>query len=103
VKYLFVAIACLLGVGGAAAQETKPPLLVVRPSGVDQQSEEARQREDRLYRRMRENDYLFRNICVQCGGGVNRAGSNAPFNPIQALGPGQRQGLSDDAPAALSE
>jgi hypothetical protein len=85
--------------GTAAAQEAKPPLLVVRPSGIDQQNAEARAREDRLYRRMRENDYLFRNICVQCGGGVNRAGANAPFNPIQALGPGQRGGLTDEGGA----
>jgi hypothetical protein len=84
----------------ARAQEAQPPLLVVRPSGVDAKTDEARAREDRLYRRMRENEYLFRNICVQCGGGVNRTGANAPFNPIQALGPNQRQGLTErDEPA----
>jgi hypothetical protein len=81
-----------------AAQATKPPFLVVKPSGFDERTDEARAREDRLLRRMEQNDYLFRNICVHCGGGVNRVGSNAPFNPIQALGPQQRQGLEDDRP-----
>ena len=88
----------------ATAQEAQPPLLVVRPSGIDAKTDEARAREDRLYRRMRENDYLFRNICVQCGGGVNRSGANAPFNPIQALGPSQRQGLTEaDGPQEPAE
>ena len=79
-----------------AAQPTKPPFLVVKPSGFDERTEEAKAREDRLLRRMEQNDYLFRNICVHCGGGVNRVGSNAPFNPIQALGPQQRRGLEED-------
>ena len=85
---------------GAAAQtpseNTKPPFLVVKPSGFDERTEEAKTREDRLLRRMEQADYLFRNICIHCGGGVNRVGSNAPFNPIQALSPQQRQGLEND-------
>jgi hypothetical protein len=85
----------------ARAEDVKPPLLIVRPSGVDGKTDDARAREDRLYRRMQENDYLFRNICVRCGGGINRLGSNAPFNPIKTLSPSQRQGLdSDDSDSA---
>jgi hypothetical protein len=85
---------------GAAAQtsgeNTKPPFLVVKPSGFDERTEEAKAREDQLLRRMERADYLFRNICIHCGGGVNRVGSNAPFNPIQALSPQQRRGLEND-------
>jgi hypothetical protein len=88
VKAIVLSLALVAGWAGAAsAQESSStlPLLKVRPSGVDRKAEEARAREDRLLRRMQENDYLFRNICIQCGGGVNRAGSNAPFYPVQSL------------------
>ena len=101
-KYILIAVLFLSGAAGARAENAKPPLLIVHPSGVDDRNEDARAREDRLNRRMQENDYLFRNICVQCGGGINRAGSNAPFNPIKTLSPSQRHGLesgdSDDTP-----
>jgi hypothetical protein len=100
VKFLSVSLALAAGFAGAvSAQEappSSPPLLTVRPSGYDERTDEARAREDRLYRRMQQNDFLFRNICVHCGGGVNRAGANAPFNPIQALGPAQRRGLESE-------
>jgi hypothetical protein len=69
----------------ALSQSATPPSFVVKPSGFDERTEEAKAREDRLLRRLERDDYLFRNICVHCGGGVNRAGSNAPFNPMQAL------------------
>lgn len=82
----------------ATAQEAKPPLLVVKPSGVDDTTDEAKAREDRLYRRMQQNDYLFRNICVHCGGGINRAGANAPFNPIKALSGSHRSGFEPAEP-----
>src|SRR4051794_8493900 len=99
VKYVLVSVLLGLGMGEAAAAEgAKPPLLIVRPSGVDDKTDDARAREDRLYRRMQENDYLFRNICVQCGGGINRAGANAPFNPLQSLSPSQRRGLETEDP-----
>jgi hypothetical protein len=97
VKNVSFGFILLLSIGGTAtAQNAQPPLLVVRPSGFDQKTDEARAREDRLYRRMQENDYLFRNICVHCGGGINRSGANAPFNPIQALGPAQRRDYTPD-------
>jgi len=92
------AAAAMAGVAAAQtpAETTKPPFIVVKPSGFDERTEDAKAREDRLLRRMEQNDYLFRNICIHCGGGVNRIGSNAPFNPIQALSPQQRRGLEDD-------
>ena len=67
----------------AAAQE--PLTLTVRPSGFDGLTAEARAREARLQRRMQEADFLFRNICTHCGGGIDRPGSTAPFNPLDAL------------------
>lgn len=101
-KPAMIAALLVLGLAPKAhAEDAKPPLLIVRPSGVDGKTDDARAREDRLYRRMQENDYLFRNICVRCGGGINRLGSNAPFNPIKTLSPSQRQGLdSDDSDSA---
>lgn len=97
VRYILVTVLLALGLGEAVAAEgAKPPLLIVKPSGVDDKTDDARAREDRLYRRMQENDYLFRNICVRCGGGINRVGANAPFNPIKTLSPSQRQGLETE-------
>jgi hypothetical protein len=80
--------------GTAVAQQPAAPLpLTVRPSGTDPVEAEARARQERLLKRMQENEYLFRNICVQCGGGVNKPGAYAPFHPIDVLG---RRGTGDE-------
>ena len=64
----------------AAGQEASRPLeFEVRPSGV-----EAETAEERLDRRLKQREYLFRSICVRCGPG-DRFQSNAPFNPYEAL------------------
>lgn len=83
-----ILLAMLAACGGALAQETPSEGLTLRvsPSGYDTVAAEARAREARLQQRMREADFLFRNICRQCGGGTDRPGSNAPFNPIETLG-----------------
>jgi hypothetical protein len=66
--------------GEARAQEASRPLeFEVRPSGVEPETPEAR-----LDRRLKQREYLFRSICIQCGPG-DRFQSNAPFNPYQAL------------------
>jgi hypothetical protein len=66
--------------GGAAAQGASQPLeFDVRPSGVEEETAE-----DRLNRRLRQREYLFRSICIQCGPG-DRFQSSAPFNPQDAL------------------
>ena len=67
----------------SAAQEALT--ITVRPSHRDGLSAEARERQARLQRRMEEAEYLFRNICIRCGGGVDRPGADAPFNPLDAL------------------
>jgi hypothetical protein len=65
---------------GARGQDASRPLeFEVRPSGV-----EAETPENRLERRLRQREYLFRSICIQCGPG-DRFGSSAPFSPYQAL------------------
>ncbi|HEX2137367.1 MAG TPA: hypothetical protein VHG30_15950 [Microvirga sp.] len=71
----------------AAAQQ--PLTLTVRPSGVEGRSADARTRQALLERRMREADFLFRNICVRCGG-RDRPGADAPFDPVNALSPPRR-------------
>jgi len=87
-RRMLVAAALLAGLGGTAgAQDPSGGALpfTVRPSAFDAPSDEARRRQERLLRRMETDEYLFRNICVQCGGGVNKPGAYAPFEPIQAL------------------
>ena len=66
--------------GEARAQEASRPLeFEVRPSRVEPETPE-----DRLERRLKQREYLFRSICIQCGPG-DRFGSTAPFNPYEAL------------------
>jgi hypothetical protein len=96
VRTTALAAALALLAGAASAQEASAPLpIVVSPSGYDRDDvgAEARARQERLLKRMEENDYLFRNICIQCGGGVNRPGAYAPFEPIDALG---RRGVPEE-------
>jgi hypothetical protein len=89
---LRLSVVAALALAGRSAASEEPPLkLTVRPSGYDASAVDARTRQERLLQRMQENDFLFRNICVQCGGGVNKPGAYAPFNPLEAL-PGPRMG-----------
>jgi hypothetical protein len=66
----------------ASAQEGSQPLeFEVRPSGVET---ETGTQDERLERRLKQREFLFRSICIQCGRG-DRFNSSAPFNPIEAL------------------
>ena len=78
------ALAALLD-GAAVAQGTPAMTMNVRPSGYEG-SDEARAREARLQKRMQEADYLLRNICIQCGGGIDRPGAYGPVDPVATLG-----------------
>ena len=78
------ALAALL-FGAAVAQESPAMTMNVRPSGYEG-SDEARARQARLEKRMREAEYLLRNICIHCGGGINRPGAYGPVDPVATLG-----------------
>jgi hypothetical protein len=72
-------------VGDVAAQDTSRPLAFeVRPSGVVSETPE-----EALDRRLRQREYLFRSICIQCGRG-DRFSSTAPFKPLEALAKTER-------------
>jgi hypothetical protein len=74
-------------VGPAAAQEepaSRPLTLTVRPSGRDPSPDEALARQERLLKRMSQNDFMFRSICVQCGDAWKH-NSYAPFDPTRSL------------------
>jgi hypothetical protein len=66
-----------MAIAEAAAQ---PLEFEVRPSGVEGETAD-----DRLERRLKQREHLFRSICIQCSR-EDRFQSNAPFNPIQVLG-----------------
>ena len=82
-RLLWAAVVIAVAAGtNSVAQEALT--LTVRPS-PEGLSDQARARQARLQRRMEEAEYLFRNICIRCGGGLDRPGAYAPFNPADAL------------------
>jgi hypothetical protein len=79
------ALAALTGVlAGAAvahAQDTSRPLTFdVRPSRAEPETED-----EKLERRLKRAEFLFRSICTHCGP-ASAAPSSAPFRPHEALG-----------------
>jgi hypothetical protein len=75
--------------GGFAAQaEEEPIALTIRPSRVEEEAAEARARQERLERRMRQAEFAFRSICIACSPG-ERFNSSVPFEPLQALRSGR--------------
>lgn len=86
---LALAVLALAG-APAPAQEREALPLVVRPRATEGSvSEEARARQERLLRRMQDADYLFRNICRNCGGAIEGAGAYDPFDPLARLNAGR--------------
>jgi hypothetical protein len=86
---LAAALAAISGIaalaGAAGAQEAEPPPaeaglppITVRPSGVQDDGEAARARQERLARRLERSDYVFRHICTHC---MNRRGPEEPAPP----------------------
>ena len=67
----------------ALAQEG-PPVITVRPSGVIDEGAEARQRQERLLRRLEQSEYEFRSICRVCGSPERFEVAN-PFEPYRTL------------------
>jgi hypothetical protein len=70
-----------ISLSGAAAEETSRPLTFeVRPSAVEPESDE-----QKLERRLKRAEFLFRSICSHCGP-ASASPSSAPFRPHEALG-----------------
>jgi hypothetical protein len=90
-KHIILACLVLLAACPAMAQETEstaetsqPLRLKVRPSGYETAPEDAVARQERLLKRMADNDFLFRSICQSCGDAWKH-NSYAPFNPMRSL------------------
>jgi hypothetical protein len=65
---------------GARAEDAPQPLeFEVRPSGIEEETAQ-----DKLDRRLKQQEFLFRSICTHCSRD-GRFQSNAPFNPQEAL------------------
>ncbi|HZH51513.1 MAG TPA: hypothetical protein VEZ16_06470 [Microvirga sp.] len=72
--------------GAALAQEAANPMvLVVRPSGVDAASSEAKERQERLLRRLEQSNHMIRSICRNCGDEWKHQ-IYEPFHPLATLG-----------------
>ncbi|MCB5175418.1 MULTISPECIES: hypothetical protein [Microvirga] len=72
--------------GAALAQEASKPLqLVVRPSGYDAVQNEAKERQERLLRRLEQSNHMMRSICTHCGDEWKHQ-IYAPFHPLATLG-----------------
>jgi hypothetical protein len=90
----------ILPVGAQESGPTKPLTLTVRPSGRDMAPDEAVARQERLLKRMAQNDFLFRSICVSCGDAWKH-NSYAPFNPMRSLRGNPDDSASDPGPAPI--
>lgn len=87
---VIVAMAILASPVMAQTTTESPALtLKVRPAGTTDADSENRARQERLAKRMEENDFLFRSICMQCGDAWKH-NSYAPFEPLRALRPSSR-------------
>lgn len=77
----------MLAAAGAAAQDGagSPLAITVNPSGYESAPETL---EEKLARRERESDYLFRHICRSCGSRQGEA--TATFAPQDALDASRR-------------
>lgn len=81
-------LALLASMGAAHAQEEgKAMQLTVRPSGFDRN--EAKERQERLLKRMEQSNHMIRSICMNCGDQWKHQ-IYAPFNPLASLKPSSR-------------
>lgn len=78
--------------GAAIAQDgsgSDPLRLVVRPSGYETEPNDAKERQERLLRRLERSNHMMRSICINCGDEWKHQ-IYAPFNPLARLGQGSR-------------
>jgi hypothetical protein len=81
-------LALLASMGAALAQEEgKAMQLTVRPSGFERN--EAKERQERLLKRMEQSNHMIRSICMNCGDQWKHQ-IYAPFNPLASLKPSSR-------------
>jgi hypothetical protein len=84
------AVACLAGpVSAQEASGSDPLRLVVRPSGYETEPNAAKERQERLLRRLEQSNHMMRSICINCGDAWKHQ-IYAPFNPLARLGEGSR-------------
>jgi hypothetical protein len=84
------AVACLAGsVSAQEAPGSDPLRLVVRPSGYETEPNDAKERQERLLRRLEQSNHMMRSICINCGDAWKHQ-IYAPFNPLARLGEGSR-------------
>lgn len=86
---LAAAILTSLAVPTLAQEASNPMVLVVRPSGYDAGSNEAKERQERLLRRLEQSNHMIRSICTHCGDGWKHQ-IYEPFHPLAALGAGSK-------------
>ena len=85
-----LAAAVVLLAGSASAQEV--PTLRVKPLPAPKEADiaaETQARQERLLKRMQQADYLFRNICRNCGGAIEGPHAYDPFDPPSRLAAGR--------------
>lgn len=94
-----IALMVLASAAPALGQEG-PPVITVRPSGVIDEGAQARQRQERLLRRLEQSEYEFRSICRVCGS-PERFEVASPFEPHRTLSaPPARDRAPTPAPPA---
>ncbi|MET0743230.1 MAG: hypothetical protein ABWY78_07665 [Microvirga sp.] len=102
-RIVLICVAVSATILPAAAQEsgsTRPLTLTVRPSGRDTAPDEALARQERLLKRMAQNDFMFRSICISCGDAWKH-NSYAPFNPMRSLHGNPNEPASEPGPAPI--
>ena len=90
----FVFAAILAGLAGPALAQEAPPAakglrLTVRPSGYEAEQNEARERQERLLKRLEQSNHMIRSICINCGDSWKHQ-IYEPFNPYASLKPSAR-------------
>ncbi|HEU6441135.1 MAG TPA: hypothetical protein VFF38_02135 [Microvirga sp.] len=90
---LLVSLPALGLPGWAFAQEgphdAKGLQLTVRPSGYEAEQNEAKQRQERLLRRLEQSNHMIRSICINCGDSWKHQ-IYEPFEPYASLKPSAR-------------
>jgi hypothetical protein len=91
-RFVFAAVLVALS-GPALAQGTAPQgtglKLTVRPSGYEAEQNEAKERQEKLLRRLEQSDHMIRSICRNCGDSWKHQ-IYEPFNPYASLKPSAR-------------